>query len=127
MESSLTTSRWSDDNELLLKQLRLKREEALNDLTNLDNKIKAVEEEKESSLVYNKKHILLRAVFADELEYCFDPTYCDDKTWLNDHDGKTREQAYVETVRALSEMTFEALMRYYGDKYDYLFDNKEKS
>lgn len=127
MESPLTSTNWTEDNERVLKELRLMREEANTRISELDNKIKCIEEEKALSLVFNKKHVLLKAAFADELTYCFDPTYCDDETWLNDHDGQTREQGYVETVRALSEMTFEALMRYYGDKYDYLFDNKEKS
>ena len=65
---------------------------------------------------------ILVEVELDEREYCFDKDYCDDETWTKEHDEKTRQQAFDESMAWHKGLTLDELLEQYDDKYDYILN-----
>lgn len=80
--------------------------------------------QEEYSRFFTKKHVLLKAILADELMYCFDTNCCDNETWQYEHKGETREDVYLKRVQWLTAASLEEIVGECGTEYDHLLENQ---
>lgn len=63
---------------------------------------------------------LLEAILLDEMEYCFDKSYCSDSAWAEDNPDETRGAAFEKIYYHWSNASVEDVREFFGDKYDYI-------
>lgn len=66
------------------------------------------------------KGLLMEEIIKDEEKYCFDKSYCDDETWIERNGNKPRELVFLRAIRRFENMTADEIMKYFGDKYEYV-------
>lgn len=65
---------------------------------------------------------VLREVEKDEHYACFDRSYYSDEFWEKEYAGETRQQAFNRSMEWHRSLTLKELLRYYGDRYDYVLE-----